>query len=616
MDLINEFYFINLKNYCIMSHHRDEDNFNDYTLPTFLEGNLNRDIVIELGEGDYTLDYNLLIHQHNVIIKGQGSTKTRLIVPANIDYADDAIIELLGAQGHEIAVSISGLTINASVTKAQADAASTDLTQNESHIIKCYHVKSFYMHDVRIIAENLKTTCLDIRRGSNIIIRGNEFVNYNRRWTGGGIWLRGDIENVIIEDNDFYKYGNDEVIAIYGSNNFVGVNESDEISKRNVEIRYNRFYCQDSNGGQNVEGIINETGGSWHGSNERFITVFTNQDDNKEKINGVYVQRTTPCHQTINGIHLCNNEFNVNAPLSHLLTVAFDKFTTYKDVTVKNNIINYGNWIVEGLESNKKELIDFCIYYDTDYAASVLIGNYNGSCDEPFFITGNTLTCGTNVRNIRTNGGNEFYVDNHIIVEIKGTKVIFDENNILCTRESYTADEKTFANKGVELFHSGDKGGEIMFSRNHCEGLKNLMSLTRGSATIPIGRIWGCGNYLQGDTRIHYLNTVESHVFMKDNEIIADYPVFFLQEFANIGTVVFIGNRVYRDLTRATFFTTPYGHIYYTGTSGSENNIVSMKLICCDNVFDNLNAQYMYSYLQNGTMRTVHKNNIFADMFE
>ena len=78
-----------------MAHHRDYNNiFNDYTLPTFLEGSVdinNEKLVIELGEGSYTLDYNLLIHQHNVIIKGQGSTKTILNVPVNIDYVDDAI---------------------------------------------------------------------------------------------------------------------------------------------------------------------------------------------------------------------------------------------------------------------------------------------------------------------------------------------------------------------------------------------------------------------------------------------------------------------------------------------------------------------------------------------
>lgn len=611
-----------------MSHHRDYNNdFNDYTLPTFLEGNVNISneiLVIELGEGSYTLDYNLLIHQHNVIIKGQGSSKTILNVPINVDYIDDAILNFQGKykmnngefNDIRMSVSLSGLTINASIPTASL-ASGTKLVNNESYLIKANNVDRFVMRDVKILAENIKTTCIDIRRGFNIDIRDCEFKNYNRRWTGGCIWMRGDIENVIIEDNDFHKYGNDEVIALYGSNNFAGTNESDEISKKNVAIRYNRFYCQDSNGGENTEAIITETGdrGTWHGCNERFITVFTNQDDNKEIINDVFVQRSTPCHQTINGIHLCNNEFYLNAPSSHLFTAAFDKHTKFKDVTAKNNIINYGSWTLEGTESSIKELMDFGLYYDTIYDSSYHEGNYDGLSDEPFLITGNTISCGSNVRNIRQSGSTQYYVDNHIIVDIKGTKAIFNENTVICTREAYTSDEQSFSNKGVQLFHCGSKGGEIMFSDNHCEGLKALMLFTSGGTPITKGRIWGCGNFLQGDTRITYVNIIESHAVMTNNEIICDYPIFFLEEFANTGTAIFTGNRVYRDLTRVTRFTTPFGHIYYTGTSDSSNNIQSMKLISCNNIFDNLLLTNMYSYLQT-SIRNIHKNNVFIDLYE
>ena len=602
-------------------HHRNySDDFYDFTLPSFLEQNVDindNTLVIELGEGNYTLDFNILIHQHNVIIKGKGSSKTFLNVPENVDYIDDAIINLQGEWNHEIAVKICGLTINAIVTKTQAQSASYHLTQSYSYIFKCYHVKSFYMHDVKITTENLNTTCIDIRRGSNIKIHGNEFFNYNRRWEGGGIWLRGDIENVTIEDNDFFKYGNDEVIGLYGSNNFAGVNTSDEISKKNIEIRYNRFYCQD--GGENSEGIINETGdrGIWHGCNERFITVYTNQDDNKERDpnnSNVLVQRATPCHQTINGIHLLNNEFYINAPVSHLFTVAFDKYTIFKDVSASNNIIDYGNWTINGNSSNKQELKDFGIYYDTPYDSYVLDGNYDGLSDEPFFIKGNTITCGTNIRNFHTSGGNQYYADNHMIVDIIGTKVIFDDNTVICTREAYTPDEKSYANKGVDLFRFG-KGGEVEFSNNHCEGLKMLLGSTSGSAPIIIGKIWGNGNYLQGNPRFIYVNTLESYLFMTNNEIISDYPIFFLEEFANTGTAIFKGNRVYRDLSRVLYFTTPYGHIYYTGNSGSGNNIQSMKLICCNNIFDNMPQNSMYTYLQS-SIKNIHKNNIFSDMTE
>ena len=606
--------------------------FMEYCIPTFLVNNIditNESIIIELGEGEYTLDFGILLHQHNVVIKGCGKDKTTLKIPKNIDYSyDDAIIDLQGdyhiSQGVEtdkrISVTIIGLTIETNVTKSQAQAQDYDLTCSESYLIKCYNVKSFVMRDVRIKAENVETTCLNIRRGFNIDIRECEFISRNRRWTGGNIWLQGDIENVFIEHNDFYKYGNDEVIGITDVNNFVGVNDSDEISKKNINIRYNRFYCQDANGGENNNAIISESGirGTWDGCNQRFITCFTDQDNNKEKINGEKVQRDSPCHQIVNGIHLDNNEFHINAPLSHLFTVSFDKYTTYKDVTMNGNIIDYGTWIVDGGSSNWKELMDFCIYYDHVYVSTVLDGNYDGFCDEPIYICGNTLTCGTNIRNLGTSGGVSYYQDNHLCVDIKGTKVVFYNNDIKCVRESYSQDEYSYARKGIEILHCGEKGGEAVLRNNHCEGIRCLSSLTGKNANQQItkARLYCSGNYLQGNPRINHNHIVESHEFMVNNEIIADYPVFFLQEFANNGTAVFTGNRVYRDMTRVTHYSSAYGHIYYTGNTGSGNNIQSMKFICCDNIFENTdNTQSMYEYIQSNII-IVHKNNIFDDTLE
>lgn len=626
-------------------HINNTENMNDYrsyleyTLPTFLEGVVditNKKIVIELGAKEYHLDYGFLLHNHDVVIKGAGMGKTKLILDETLNgfcqYIDDAILNFQGQDDSDgfcpINVTIENLTIKTNISKNETEADFVEdlphskIAHHPSYLIKCYNVQSFTMHHVEIETKNIETTCLDIRRGTNIDIRGCILTNYNRRWQGGSIWLRGNIENVVIEDNDFYKYGNDEVIAIFDLNSYMGLNDALEISKKNVQIRYNRFFCQDENGGINPESIINETGdrGKWDGANQRFITCFTNQDSNKELVNGVVVQRPTPCHQTISGIHLYNNEFYINAPSTHLFTAAFDKYTTFKDVSVKGNIINYGPWTINGNNTAWTEMMDFCVYYDTIYDSQVLDGHYDSFSEEPFLITGNTINCSTHARNIHTQNGVQYYADNHIIVDIKGTKVIFDENTVICTRDTYSDDEHSYATKGVELFHCGVKGGEIMFSKNHCEGLKSLMHLKGLSGNNPItkARVWGCGNYLQGNPRIVHTNILEGHEFMINNEIICDYPVFFLEEFANTGNVIFVGNRVYRDLSRVTHYPTVYGHIFYTGSYG--NNIQSMKLVCCDNIFDNLITNGMYEHLQSQHMLSVakyaHTNNIFSNHIE
>lgn len=605
-----------------MGHNRNySDLFNDYSIPAFLENNVtisNKDIVIELVAGSFTLDYNILFHCHNVIIKGAGQDRTVLNINQDIDYYGDSLISLKGAEGDEISVSISDLTIQSNVTQLQANQRNYKLTQEESFLIKCYHVKSFEMRNVTINVQNIETTCLNLRRGFNIDIRECTFINYNRRWTGGGIWLQGDQENITIEDNDFYKYGNDEVIGIWGSNNFAGTNDADEISKKNINICYNRFYCQDGNGGENTSSIISENSEDWDGCNQRFITVYTSQRDNVERVNENYVQRSTPCLYTVNGIHITNNEITINAPIHYLFTVAFDKYTKFKDIAIRNNIINYGDWLVTGDTPGSKGVEDFNIGYDTTFGSSNIPGNYDQTSDEAFLIEENTITCGCNVRNTDTYNNEPCYVDCHRCLEIDGVAVLFNKNRILYTRGTFTEDEGNTAHKGIELFYVNDKGGSIIFNDNHCEGLKLLLYAYGSGVTIPFVRLYGCGNYLHGNARLAYNNLEESHVTLIGNEFISDYQLFLISEYANTGTVVFTGNRVYREMSRNTCYTVPKGQIFYTGKNDSSSNINSMSFVCCDNIFENLiySGSMYYDFQKVSAIKALHKDNIFSDTIE
>ena len=577
----------------------------NYSLPSFLEGNIdvtNQETIIELGPGTFVMDYGLQLSNHDTIIKGSGLEQTILIINQNIDFDDDSIFEFLGHNGNGISVSISDLTIKTSVSLTEANLKATKLTSQESYLIKCYNLKSLMMRRVKIENQFVETTCIDIRRGFNLDIRECVFANYNRRWTGGGIWLRGDIENVFIEDNDFYKYGNDEVIALWSCNSYVGHNPApvgdNNISKKNVNIRLNRFYCQDVNGSTNTGAIITEST-NWDGCNQRFINFYTNQDTNVDNLD---VQRDDPCCYNIDGIHFDNNEIFINAPLSHLITISFDKYTLYSDVTVRNNKISYGNWQLDG----NYELVDFCIYYDKTNNAV----DDSAFCDAPFFINGNTIICSDNVRNLRDNNA---YQDNHMCLEFKGTTIVFDDNKIVCTRADYTSDEQTFANKGVELLHCSVKGGKVFFNRNHCEGLRRLGIFTNNNENgIKMIILEGCNNYLQGDTRMNYKNVTESHIYLHHNDYCSDYPVFFLGEFADTGDVVFECNHIYRDITRANYFTTK-AHFYYTSFSNSANNIQSARFVCCLNDFENVLNSQMYIFIPS-TVSIRHRRNIYSDL--
>ena len=610
-----------------MSIHSNGTRFNYYSLPSFLDEGAGaidatqKNIIIEIGEGNFILDYGIMFNDHDIVIKGAGMGKTNLIIDENdgfIDYEDDSIFNFQGDDTSThfcpISVRIEDLTIQTNISKAETEGNSlSDIAHKTSYLIKCYNVKSLIMHNVEVQASNLITTCLDVRRGKNIDIRGCVFANYNRRWQGGCIWLRGDMKDVNIVDNEIYKYGNDEVIAIWGSNNYWGTNIANTISKKNINICHNRIYCQDINGGEDSSAIIEENPNKWSGCLQRFITLYTNQDDNTVKVNGIPEQRDTPCLYTIEGVHFDNNEIFINAPIDYLFTIALDKFTTHKDISINNNIIKYGTW------EKTEKLVDFSINYDTRYNYSQIEGSYNLFSDEPFYINGNTIICSRN--SYYTEANNGFNVDDRVCLDINGVVVQFNQNCINYIRAGYEDHEANTPYCGFDLFRTTQKkGGTVIFNENHCEGLKCLINASTSipNEFIPIIRLIGKGNHLQGNPRIKYKQVNESHVSLIGNELICDYPLFLLSEFANSGTVIFVGNRVYRDMTRVTSYTVPRGQIFYTSHPYADSNITSLHFICCQNAFENLQyTSSMYYDLQCvSTIKAIHENNTFADYIE
>ena len=623
-----------------MALHENNNDFYNYALPTFLEGLIDindKEIVIELYENDFLLDRNFFMYGHDITIKGCGIDKTRLIFDKDIVLDHDAILNFKGDFGQEINVKFMDLSIisNVAATDIPTDSiGGTRITNEETYVVKCCHVKSLIMHNVNINVENIKTTCLDVRRGYNIDIRNCVFANYNRRDTGGGIWLRGDTENVSIKHCDFYKYGANEVIGIWGSNNFVGVNEIpesklqagiNEILKKNIHITHNRIYCQDSNGGEHNEPIITDSNGQWSGINERFIAVYTTQDDNLELINEERVQRTIPCSYTINDLQLANNEIFINSPIAHLITVALDKYTTFKDIAINNNIIHYGQWLVTGCPSNTLVLVDFNISYDTVYDYSSIPGSYDLTSDEPFIIKGNTIICGCNVKNEKESGNNLNTEDNHRCLEINGVRVFFDENTIKYTRGDINRNyEINYPNQGIVMFKFNSKGGDISFKNNHCEGIKQLMYISiNGNSEIPLANAKGFNNYLSGNPRIIYKNVFESHISLIGNEMICEYPLFLISEFAKSLTVNFIGNQVHRDLSRVPN-SLPKCMVFYTSHTNYDDSVIdSLKFICSQNIFDNVQKT---TSIYNDFIKinskidvdhdVIHTDNIFVDSSE
>lgn len=93
---------------------------------------------------------------------------------------------------------------------------------------KVYEASSFKMFNVRMYSQYLDLTHVFLHWCENVDITNCEFVNYNARIIGGNIWMCQRVKNVNIVNNDFYKYGNDENIGIWG----------DSIMNRDEEMFY------------------------------------------------------------------------------------------------------------------------------------------------------------------------------------------------------------------------------------------------------------------------------------------------------------------------------------------------------------------------------------------
>ena len=197
---------------------------------------------------------------------------------------------------------------------------------------------------------------------------------------------------------------------------------------------------------------------------------------------------------------------------------------------------------------------------------------------------------------------------------------MFNENRVICTRPCYTQDEATSANKGIKLFSTSSKGGSVIFNNNYCKGLMLLMkaTTTNNNETISFVNMKGSHNLLHGNPRIVQQNVDECHVLLIGNEFISDYQLFLISEFADKGTVIFNGNRINRDLSRVSNYSTPKCQIFYTGTTDANTNINSLKFMCCNNVFENvIYATLTYHDLQVlSSIESIHKDNIFADLVE
>ena len=201
----------------------------------------NDTVILNFGKGTYTIDATIECRGH-IIIKGKNSKQSKIVFNQGHSrngqkaYISDAFFKFHGTPNHPISVSISDISFD---IKRHDGIWWKD---GERYAVKIYHADGVNVHHVDSYLENAYITNFDLHVCSNVSFTDNVITNYNNCETGGCLWIRGEMHNVRVSDNKFYKYGKDETLAFFdnvvdNTRNYVrGI-----ASRTNIIVENNEF---------------------------------------------------------------------------------------------------------------------------------------------------------------------------------------------------------------------------------------------------------------------------------------------------------------------------------------------------------------------------------------
>lgn len=540
----------------------------------------------------------------------------------NFEYDPDSVIKISGSENVPVSANISDLVIRYDSTGKKGESlpeATTDWKlgnengSKKEYLIKCYFVKGFTMTNVETELNDVICTNLDFRDCEDVEIHDCRFVNNSLCREAGCVWMRGNVVNVSVHDNEFCKYGNDELFAVWndGKKDDSNLFEDIYVTQRNICFCRNKVYYK-----PNGEDVDNN---KWDGLCNVLLTVSSNQGlmviekpgdvgsggeigvsngvSMKSAIDGAGgtvsgsgnedgVQHI--CYTTVSDIELCDNEIFVGAPVNQVLRLAFDRYTSYSEINVRGNKITHSDWsyVSSGENTmNNRHLTDFAVYYDMGFAAEGCRTEAldTSFCNEPIMICDNTI-----LSDFKSNKGDED--EAHVCVDAGGVNVWFEHNTVRNRAEMYSDGNNSL--NGIILLQSFDLSSRFYLRDNTCSGLNDLASVRSKRKSVFV-EITAVDNDFAGDTRIYCrdgeLTLPNLTLNFFNNKFCSDYPVFFLQGFSKKGVVRFRGNYVERCDNRVVGYGQEDANIQKGVLVYSINLVVDSMLVDVkDNVFMNL----------------------------
>lgn len=499
--------------------------------------------------GKYYFDNSLITSCNTVIDAVPGVT---LEIPVNFNFTDDCMFGFHGGKVNgimkKVSASVSNLTIKL------ADHTGILWLDKPAFIFKLFYSDGINFNNVKTFLNNALCTNLDMRVCSNINISDCEFENYNNCKMGGVLWMRGNTENVKVYNNKFRKYGNDEIIAIWG-NNTISATDPDvdcNVIKKNIDIYNNDIYYGYFKSDKANIPI------------DRLLYIYTNQPD----------QPGGSCQQinfNIENINIRSNNFIIDDPVKYNISVLFDPLTSASNINIENNNISYSKLCTDTVNGY---IVDFDIINENKNNDFISICN-NKIYSEDL---------------MKNNYGNR----PHICLNSGVAKTVFKNNTVSSIN-------------GITLFNVSipESESNIILSDNICNGLQ-YMGILSSSDSIKYININAYNNSFEGDTRIYsrvYQGYAANANFVfRNNNFYSNNDNFFMQNFARKGNVVFENNYIKMKNDSSN-----YGRFYSYYDSIADPSVFN-KLIIRNNTFYNISSSLIYSFIKKCDFKAISGN--------
>lgn len=507
--------------------------------------------VIQFGAGDYIIDHSIVM-RCNVIIMGEGvdKTKIRFTRQFNETYRengfcydwDDAFFCVKGQKGREVTVEISNLTMQV--------ATGTTVNPNPFHLVKLQHARKVLFCNVNSKYTNLKAHNLDMRVCSNIVVKNCKFTAYNNMSEGAIMAIRGNTENVYIQNNSFHKHGNDEMLTFFGCiedlNDTVQLNGTTrsivpkENFKRNIVVEGNSFNYEQVN-----DSALREMGTNLPVQVVNDLSVlFSFYDiDHQESIgpensqNGDY----TDINMEVENVVVRNNHFvAIYAPVRNWISFSFSNFVKHRGIVVDGNEFMQGQCFYNGTTKKVLEYRENITIRDNSRGSEAIVikNNKLWNFDVSRVSYNNNVSFETRYSFLQFHGGNVLLENNTILDRAKADN--YDGMTLLELEEQDVKySERNFYGKNEGI------GMSVIMRGNHVEGLNRLAHVIR--VKHPLARVVVENNYIKGGCFVEVRNTERVDLSVKHNELHSSAYQLIYKGSSNMGNLIFDNNTAYNE---------------------------------------------------------------------